>query len=119
MRYFKRWPRFRLFAATFIAAAIGNMILTFYSHQVKFVGKIGLWETLRGFSVCTFYSILLAIGVGISQMRKPQQSPGWLREKLHPRYVYLEFSAFCTFSTMSIEPIRYPSIYDFSLIYLI
>jgi hypothetical protein len=52
-----------------------------------------------------FYSILLAIG--------------WLREKLRPRYVYLDFSAFCTFSTMSIEPIRYPSIYDFSLIYLI
>jgi hypothetical protein len=69
------------------------------------VGKIGLWETLWGFSVCTFYSILLAIG--------------WLREKLRPRYVYLDFSAFCTFSTMSIEPIRYPSIYDFSLIYLI
>jgi hypothetical protein len=105
-RYFKRWPRFRVFAATFAAAAIGNLILTFYSHQVVFVGKLGLGETLRGFSVYAFYCILLAIGIGISQLRKSQPKPGWLRGRVVPAVCVLGF--FCVLHIFdSVEP-TYP-----------
>jgi hypothetical protein len=105
-RYFKRWPRFRLFAATFAAAAIGNIILTFYSHQIVFVGELGLWDTLRGFSVYIVYSVLLAIGIGVSQLRKARPKPGWLQGKVVPAFCVLGF--FCILHVFDYVDRTYP-----------
>ena len=105
-RYFKRWPRFRVFAATFAAAAIGNLILTFYSHQIIFVGNLGLWETLRGFFVYSVYCIVLAIGIGISQLRKPRPRSGWLRGKIVPAFCVLVF--FCVLHIFDYVDRTYP-----------
>jgi len=83
MRYFKRWPRLRLFAATFAAACLGNMFFHFFL-QMGDIEKFGFWKTLAGFNVFMFYTIVLAIGIGISQLREPQEKSGWFRGQLVP-----------------------------------
>jgi len=83
MRYFKRWPRLRLFAATFAAACLGNMFFHFFI-QMGDIEKFGLWKTLAGFNVFMFYTIVLAVGIGISQLREPREKSGWIRGQLVP-----------------------------------
>jgi hypothetical protein len=67
-RYFKRYGRFRLFAATMAAATVGNMAYHFL-RDYKFVAQMGLWRALVGFQVYVFYATALGLGIGISQLR--------------------------------------------------
>lgn len=67
-RYFKRYRRFRLFAATMAAATLGNMIYHFL-RDYSYVARMGLWRALLGFRVYAFYSAMLGLAIGISQLR--------------------------------------------------
>jgi hypothetical protein len=66
LRYFKKWPRLRTFAATCAAAGIGNML---YHFDVENVARVGLLRQTAAFQVYAFYAAVLAIGIGVSQAR--------------------------------------------------
>jgi hypothetical protein len=85
MRYFKRWRRLRMVAATFAAVFLGNMIYHFISHLI-YVRTLGLWKAVIGFQVYAFYCLVLASAISISQLRDREGHPprGWLRDRLWP-----------------------------------
>jgi hypothetical protein len=82
-KYFKKHPRLRLIAATFAAAAFGNM----YFHFIRdywIIQKVGLADALANFQVYAFYSVMLAAALCISQLRKREIRPGLLRGRVFP-----------------------------------
>jgi hypothetical protein len=84
MRYFKRWPRLRLLAATFAAACFGNVFFHFF-RDMDYIRDMGFWKALAGFHVYIFYTIILATGIGVSQLRKRKvEKSNWLRGWLLP-----------------------------------
>jgi hypothetical protein len=83
MRYFKRWPRLRLFAATFAAACLGNIFFHFF-FDMGYIEKFGFWKSLAAFHVFMFYAVVLAAGIGISQLRQRREKPGWIQGRLVP-----------------------------------
>lgn len=89
LRYFKKWPRVRLFFATFAAAGFGNVLY----HFLRDIGPIaekGFWPTLMSFRVYMFYALVLSISIGISQLfeKKRAQNISWFRKNiLSPVYV--------------------------------
>jgi hypothetical protein len=68
LRYFKRYRRLRLAAATMSAATIGNMLFHF-CRDIGFVFDLGLGTALAGFQVYAFYATILGLGVTVSQLR--------------------------------------------------
>jgi hypothetical protein len=106
MRYFKRWPRLRLFAATFAAACFGNAFYHFFRH-LDYINDLGFWKALAGFHVYIFYTIILAIGIGVSQLRKRKaENPNWLRGRLLPAFSVISF--YCILSIFDYEGRTYP-----------
>ena len=85
VRYFRGQRRLRMFFATFAAACVGNLLFHFI-RDIHFVGEMGLWRAVVGEQSHAFYTFVLAISVGLSQMRRtPQPAPrGWLRGRLLP-----------------------------------
>jgi hypothetical protein len=85
MRYFKRWKRLRMVAATFAAAFLGNLIFHF-TRDLFYVRELGLWKAITGFQVYAFYCLVLATAISVSQLRtRPERPPrGWLRDQLWP-----------------------------------
>jgi hypothetical protein len=67
-RYFKKYRRLRVFAATMAAATVGNMVYHFL-RDYQDVTAMGLWRALAGFQVYAFYTTVLGLGIGISQWR--------------------------------------------------
>ena len=67
-RYFKGHRRLRTFAATMAAATAGNMIYHFLQYY-WFVPQLGIWKAVTGFKVYAFYTTMLGLGIGISQLR--------------------------------------------------
>jgi len=90
VRYFKRWPRLRLFAATFAAACLGNFFCHFFL-DLPSIERFGFWKALAEYDVYFFYTTVLAIGIGISQLRRRQQRPGWIRGRLLPTSCVIGF----------------------------
>ena len=68
LRYFRTSRKLRMFFATFMAACVGNLIYHFI-RDIHFVAELGWWKALSGEASHAFYTFLLAVGVGISQMR--------------------------------------------------
>ncbi len=68
LRYFKKWPRVRMFFATLAAATFGNVLYHFL-WEVKYIMQMGLWDAFLGFKVYMFYALLLGVAIGISQLR--------------------------------------------------
>jgi D-alanyl-lipoteichoic acid acyltransferase DltB (MBOAT superfamily) len=68
MRYFKKYRRVRMLAATISAATLGNMAYHFF-RDFYYVADLGIFAALSGFQVYAFYSLLLGIGIGASQLR--------------------------------------------------
>ena len=62
------WPRLRLFAATFMAAGVGNAIYHFVKH-IDDVASVGLGKALVDFESYLLYCAVLATGIGLSQAR--------------------------------------------------
>jgi hypothetical protein len=83
VRYFKRSPKLRIFFATFVAASVGNVLFHFMRDIYKAV-NLGLPRTIAGYDTYVFYSLILALGISISQVRsrKPHASRGWLHQRL-------------------------------------
>jgi hypothetical protein len=91
MRYFKGRRKARLFFATFAAASIGNMYYHF-CRDLYFVTDLGFWKAFAGFQTFAFYTVLLAVGIGISQWIEPQPRPGgWVRTQLWPSVRVIAF----------------------------
>ncbi len=72
-RYFKSYPKLRLFFATFCAAGIGNLL----SHlvlDVHVLYQYGFIEGLLGFANYLPYAILLSTGIWLSQLRQQKSN---------------------------------------------
>jgi hypothetical protein len=74
-RWFRRQPRLRLVVAVFVAACLGNSYMHFVWWGERIM-DLGLWQALLGFRAFAFYSVLLAIGITVSQLRKRGRPPG-------------------------------------------
>jgi D-alanyl-lipoteichoic acid acyltransferase DltB (MBOAT superfamily) len=85
LRYFRTNRKLRMFFATFMAACVGNLTYHFL-RDIHFVAELGWWNALSGEASHAFYTFLLAIGVGVSQMRVRGDRPrkGWLRGRVLP-----------------------------------
>lgn len=65
---FRSHPRLRMFFATFMAAGVGNALWHFF-REIHLVATMGLATALETFSSYIFYSVILATGIGLSQVR--------------------------------------------------
>jgi hypothetical protein len=87
LRYFKRFPRLRMAAATMMAACVGNAIYHFFD-SISSVAELGWWRSILGFQTYLFYCFVLGAGIVISQLRgrrKTQPRPqSFLRARLLP-----------------------------------
>jgi hypothetical protein len=95
IRCFKKRPKLRLFFATFVAASLGNTLfhLTRTLDSALFFGAVTIITTFRSY---LFYSLLLALGIGLSQIRSRTLlgSRGWFREKVLSPVCVLSFYCF-------------------------
>lgn len=67
-KMFRGHPRVRMFFATFMAAGVGNALWHFV-RDIDLVAAQGWLPTLGSYASYAFYALLLAIGVGLSQVR--------------------------------------------------
>jgi D-alanyl-lipoteichoic acid acyltransferase DltB (MBOAT superfamily) len=65
---FRKHPKLRMFFATFMAACVGNLFFHF-AMDIHFVPEMGWRRALLGEESHAFYTLLLALGIGLSQMR--------------------------------------------------
>jgi hypothetical protein len=107
LRYFKSNMRVRLFFATFMAAGAGNLIFHFIK-EINSVSRMGLTKTVIGFQCYAFYCAMLAIGIGISQMRRQKavHSYGWLRGQALPSFGVILF--YCLLEVFMYSPSPHP-----------
>lgn len=75
LRCFRKNRQLRIFFATFMAACVGNLLFHFI-RDIYFVAEMGWGRALAGEASHAFYTFLLAVGVGISQMRSGPQPRG-------------------------------------------
>jgi len=84
MRFFKRRPKIRLFAATLAAASFGNAYYHFFNEPDP-IAKLGFWKAIVAYLPYLFYCLVLGVAIGVSQLRKRKPIPaGWLRGRLVP-----------------------------------
>ena len=79
LKVFRRHPRLRVFFATFMAAGVGNAIYHFL-RDIHLVAQMGWQDAVAGYAGNLFYCAVLALGIGISQVRLSagrQLSPSW------------------------------------------
>jgi hypothetical protein len=95
IRYFKGNPKLRIFFATFVAASLGNTLFHFLT-SLHVAVSFGLMATIRGYENYFFYSLVLALGIGLSQIRGREHLPsqGWFREKIVAPACVLGFYCF-------------------------
>jgi hypothetical protein len=65
---FKKHPRLRMFFATFMAAAVGNALWHFI-RDIDLIARIGPAAAFETYTSYLFYCVVLATGVGLSQVR--------------------------------------------------
>jgi hypothetical protein len=68
LKVFRNHPRLRMFFATFMAAGVGNAIWHFV-RDIDLVATHGLIPALETYTSYVFYCVVLATGVGLSQVR--------------------------------------------------
>jgi hypothetical protein len=68
LRVLKHHPRLRTFCATFMAAGVGNAMYHFV-RDIDRVFSLGPGLALQGYGSYTFYCVMLAGGIAISQLR--------------------------------------------------
>jgi hypothetical protein len=90
LRYFKRSPRLRTVFATFAAAGFGNAFYHF-GRDVNYVAQLGLWRALAGFQTYLFYTMVLATGISISQLRGKRRQASWFRTEVVSRVAIVGF----------------------------
>jgi hypothetical protein len=110
LRYCKTWGRWRLFAATVAAAGFGNAFFHFF-RDLGYIDELGFWRALAGFQSYIFYTIVLSVGIGISQMRESKverkiENSGWVRTRLVSPLCVSAF--FCVLRIFDYTYKRYP-----------
>lgn len=81
-RYFKQQGRWRLVAATFAAACFGNAYFHFF-RDLGYIDELGFWRALGGFQSYLFYTLVLSVGICISQWRKENvEQLNWIRGRV-------------------------------------
>lgn len=65
---FRKHPRLRMFFATFMAAGVGNALWHFI-RDIHLVATLGLAQALATYASYAFYCVILATGIGVSQVR--------------------------------------------------
>jgi hypothetical protein len=68
LRYFKKHPKVRLFAATLMAAGWGNFLFHFLREQERML-RFGVWDTLVYYRSYAVYALVLGVAIAVSQMR--------------------------------------------------
>ena len=72
LRYFRTWPKLRIFAAVFTAAFVGNMYYHFVQARIALAaGDVS--EVWQGLSPRMIYCILLVLGIYFSMLRQLQR----------------------------------------------
>ena len=105
-RYCKSRRRLRLFVATFAAACFGNVFYHFF-RNLNYIKELGFWKALAGFDAYIFYSVVLAAGIAISQLRqRPVKTTSWIRGRFVPTFCVISF--FCILSVFGATDKRYP-----------
>ncbi|MBB3452137.1 hypothetical protein FHT86_000393 [Rhizobium sp. BK313] len=86
LRYFKKQPKLRVAFATLCAASFGNVLFHF-TWNLNLTLDYGLLGAMQHFESYAVYSLLLAGGLIISQLRgrKPKPEDGFLRYEVLPR----------------------------------
>lgn len=81
---FRQHPRLRMFFATFMAAAVGNALWHFV-RDIDLIARVGLAAAVQTYTSYLFYCVVLATGVGLSQVRAGQgiRPPDTLAGKLY------------------------------------
>ncbi len=67
-RVFRGHPRLRMFFATFMAAGVGNALWHFF-RDIDLIATQGMAAALASYTSYAFYCLILATGVGLSQVR--------------------------------------------------
>lgn len=65
---FRNHPRLRMFFATFMAAGVGNALWHFL-YDIQVLTSMGLARALETYTSYAFYCLVLATGIGLSQVR--------------------------------------------------
>lgn len=68
---FRHHPRLRMFFATFMAAGVGNALWHFL-YDIQVLTSMGLTKALETYTSYAFYCLVLATGIGLSQVRASQ-----------------------------------------------
>jgi D-alanyl-lipoteichoic acid acyltransferase DltB (MBOAT superfamily) len=67
-KMFRKHPRLRMFFATFMAAGVGNAIWHL-TRDIQLIATLGPAAALEAYTSYAFYCVVLATGVGLSQVR--------------------------------------------------
>ena len=67
-KVFRGHPRLRMFFATFMAAGVGNALWHFF-RDIDLIATQGMAAALASYTSYAFYCVILATGVGLSQVR--------------------------------------------------
>jgi hypothetical protein len=99
---FKKSPRLRVFVATLSAAWLGNFLFHVL-RDLSYVRKWGLWGAMVNYRVNFFYCFVLAVSIGISQLRRQKRfafEHTWLGSRIvSPVIVFVYFSLLNTFDS--------------------
>jgi hypothetical protein len=71
---FRKHRKLRMFFATFMSACVGNILFHFI-RELHFVAELGWRKAVVGEASHAFYAFLLAMGVGLSQLRPRKSTP--------------------------------------------
>ena len=103
LRYFKKWPRVRLFAATLAAAGAGNWLFHLLRDQ-DLILRDGFWATVWLYRSYAAYALVLGVAIGVSQLRANARArakvcapAGWARVR-STAVIMLFFLLICTFN---------------------
>jgi hypothetical protein len=91
LRCFKKHPRVRMVVATLMAACVGNCVYHFL-RDIGFVAEEGLWTAMVRFQTYAFYTLVLGVGISLSQLRAMRRRPAptswWLRTALPAAWIF-------------------------------
>ena len=95
LRWFKKAPKLRIAFATFCAAGFGNFLYHAMS-EVHLFARFDPWTALSYFPTFAFYTLVLAAGLIVSQIRghRPKPEDGFWRYEVTPRLTVMLFFCF-------------------------
>ena len=105
-----RQPKLRLALSIFAAACLGNSFFHF-TRELLFIHDAGLLTALRSFQAFFFYTVVLAIALIVSRLRKRNPLPaGFFRGTICPAVFVCFF--YCLLSIFAVTDHRFPLIED-------